>query len=117
MNETAVRFDVLFDADAYRLSGKCPWTFFAYPTSLAIENGLPPDNEATQLLVHLQNLEIDVAIWINGIVEDTTYFACREEDMGKVNEVLRDLEDVGRIEKGFCAKRSEWLFSRLPNGK
>ncbi len=43
MSSVAIRFNLLFDADADYQSGNCPWTFFAYPTSLAVERGLPPD--------------------------------------------------------------------------
>jgi hypothetical protein len=111
-----IRFDLLFDADEYHRSGFCPWTFFAYPTSLADENGLPPDKEACRLLACLQARGIDVALWINGIVADTTYFACRKEDLQRLQNAIRELEDSGDIEKGFCtagAKRL-WAASELP---
>ena len=111
MTRIPIKFDMLFDADEYHRSGICPWTFFAYPTSLADEQGLPPDNEACDFLGCLQERGIDVAIWVNGIAEDTTYFACRKEDIQKLNDAIQELEDCGAIEKGFCNERSERLFA------
>lgn len=116
MNLQAIKFDLLFDANEYRRSGVCPWTFFAYPTSGAVERGLPPDVEACELLGHLQSRDIDVAIWVNGIAEDTTYFACRKEDIQRLHSVLQELEDKGIIEKDFCRKRSDRLFTNLGTG-
>lgn len=116
MNPHAIRFDLLFDADDYYRSGMCPWTFFAYPTSLAVERWLPPDNDACELLGHVQNHEIDVAIWVNGIAENTTYFACRKEDIQRVHDLLQKLEDTGMIERDFCIKRSERLFAKIAKG-
>lgn len=111
MNPDAIRFDLLFDADEYSRSGACPWTFFAYPTSLAVERGLPPDNEACELLSHLQERKIDVSIWVNGIADNATYFACRKEDIQRLHDALQELENAGMIEKDFCSKRSERLFA------
>jgi len=116
MNPNSIRFDLLFDADEYRRSGFCPWTFFAYPTSIADEYGLPPDHDACNFLACLQERGIDVAIWVNGIAGDTTYFACRKDDIQRLNATLAELEDSGLIEKGFCGKRSERLFALLENG-
>ena len=113
MNTHGIRFDLLFDAVEYHRAGKCPWTFFAYPTSLAVERRLPPDHEACGLLGHLQNRKLDVAIWKSGIVENTTYFVCRKEDIQRLHSVLQELEDAGMIERDFCSKRSERLFAKL----
>lgn len=107
-----IRFDLLFDADKYFRSGVCPWTFFAYPTSIALERGLPPDSDACRLLAHIQSFGIAVAIWINGIGENTTYFACRKEDRERLNDTLQDLEASGVIEKGFLGDRSDRLFEK-----
>ncbi len=65
-----VDFGKLFDADAYWRAGHCPWTFFAYPTSLADEQGLPPDVDAKGLLADLQRRGLQVGIWTNGIAEN-----------------------------------------------
>jgi hypothetical protein len=113
MKSSRIQFDLLFDADEYVQSGFFPWTFFAYPTSLASEQGLPPDNAACQMLAHLQDLGIDVAIWVDGIAEDTTYFACRREDIQRVNNAVQELETAGLLEKDFCATRSKRLFAAL----
>jgi hypothetical protein len=111
MNPNSIRFDLLFNADEYHRSGFCPWTFFAYPTSMADEHGLPPDDDACDFLARLQERGIDVAIWVNGIAEDTTYFACRKDDIQKLHDVIQELEESGEIEKGFCNQRTERLFA------
>lgn len=111
MNPHTINFDLLFDADEYHRSGYCPWTFFAYPTSLAVEHGLPPDADACEFLALLQNCGIDVAIWINGIADDTTYFACRKEDIQRLHDTIQEFEDSGLIVKGFCNDRTERLFA------
>jgi len=116
MNPESIKFELLFDADEYHQSGFCPWTFFAYPTSLAVERGLPPDTEACELLALIQNRKIDVAIWKNAIADDTTYFACRQEDIQRLRDAIQELEDSGLIENDFCSKRSERLFAALANG-
>jgi aspartokinase len=116
MNPDSINFDMLFDADEYHRSGFCPWTFFAYPTSLADERGLPPDDDACTLLARLQRHGIDVAIWVNGIADDTTYFACRKEDIQRLHETLQELEASGVIEADFLTRRSECLFATLAEG-
>ncbi len=109
MNPDLIKFDLLFDADEYLRSGFCPWTFFAYPTSVADEQGLPPDKDACVFLARVQARGISVAIWVNGIAQDTTYFACRKDDIQKLNDLIQELEDTGDIEKGFCNQRTERL--------
>ena len=116
MSNDFINFDLLFDADEYRRSGECPWTFFAYPTSLARSDGLPPDDEACKFLCAVQTRGIDVAIWVNGIAENTTYFACKRDDIQRLNDVMADLENGERFGDSFCAKRTEELFARLENG-
>jgi len=110
-------FESLFNAGEYYRSGRCPWTFFAYPTKLADDRGLPPDDEACGLLTLLQRRGIDVAVWTNGIVNDTTYFACRQEDVHRLQDALRQLETRGIIESDFCLARSERLFSQIAKGE
>jgi FMN phosphatase YigB (HAD superfamily) len=100
-----------FDADAYWRAGNCPWTFFAYPTSLADDHGLPPDEDAKRLLVELRIRGIRVGIWANGIANDTTYFACPKEEIQRLHDALVVLEADGSFEKGFCCKRTDYLFS------
>ncbi|MCU0717500.1 MAG: hypothetical protein MUC83_08120 [Pirellula sp.] len=113
MNAFPIRFDILFNADEYFRSGHCPWTFFAYPTSLGDDRGLPPDDEACELLARLQQHGINVSIWSNGIAKNTTYFACRREDSHRLNEVVTELETRGIIERDFCSKRTERLFAQV----
>ena len=113
MNAGSIRFDKLFDADEYYRTGRCPWTFFAYPTALADDRGLPPDTEACELVVLLQESGIDVAIWVNGIANDLTYFACRKEDTYRLNDALQQLESQGTIEKDFCLIRTERLIAQI----
>lgn len=113
MSTNSVNIDALFDADEYRQSGHCPWTFFAYPTTLADDHGLPPDEDACRFLGEVQARGIDVAIWVNGIAENTTYFACRKDDIERLNDALKELETAEAFGQDFCAKRSEELFALL----
>jgi len=110
MDTGSIQFGLLFDADEYRRAGHCPWTFFAYPSSLGDDRGLPPDADACRLLGELQGRGIAVSIWINGIGNGTTYFACRKGDIQLLNDTLSDLESRGLFEKDFFRKRSEQLF-------
>jgi hypothetical protein len=100
-----------FDANEYYKSGNCPWTFFAFPRGLADAAGFPPDDDAKRLFLKLQGLNVPVGIWTNSPVEDTVYFACPKEAIGRLNDALRAMEAQGEFEEGFCAKRSEYLFS------
>ena len=112
MSVNSVDFDALFDADEYHRSGHCPWTFFAYPTTLAVERGLPPDNDACRLFAEVQARGIPVAIWVNAIAENTTYFACKRDDIERLNDLIIELEST-KFGMNFCAERSEALFARL----
>jgi len=103
--------EATFDAEAYWRAGHCPWTFFAYPSRLADDHGLPPDEDAKRLLVELRTRGIQVGILANGIANDTTYFACPKEEIQRLHDALADLEANGSFETGFCTKRSEYLFS------
>src|SRR5262249_22815004 len=102
-----------FDADEYYRGGKCPWTFFAFPRAFADTAGFPPDDEAKRLFVALQGQGIPVGTWVNSPVEDTVYFACPKEAIGRLNDALSALEKQGEFEEGFGAKRTEYLFSLL----
>ena len=117
MNSDSIRFELLFDAEEDYRSGNCPWTFFAYPTSLADEHGLPPDPAACELLSQVQERGIDVAIWVSEIAENTTYFACLIEDRQRLHDLLDELESSAKIERNFCRTRSERLFAKLAVGK
>lgn len=100
-----------FDADAYYRAGHCPWTFFAFPRALADAAGLPPDDDAKRLLAALQSQGLPVGTWVNGIREDTAWFACPKEAIERVGEAITALEDRGEFERGFCLRRTEYLFS------
>jgi hypothetical protein len=112
----SVNIDELFDADGYWRAGNCPWTIVAYPTSLADEHGLPPDDDAKRLFAELQTRGIQVGIWADAIRENTTYFACPKEDIQRLYETLKELEEHGALENGFCGKRSEYLLSLVGSG-
>jgi hypothetical protein len=113
MTSDAIQFDNLLDVDAYSRSGRCPWTFFAFPTAMADDHGLPPDKEACGLLAHLQRLGLEVGVWVNGIRNGTNYFACRKEDMHILHEALQHLESQGIIERDFCRIHTERLYAQI----
>ncbi|MCP4082961.1 MAG: hypothetical protein GY743_22275 [Planctomycetaceae bacterium] len=115
MNTNPVKIDLLFDADEYRRTGVFPWTFFAYPTSLSIDHGLPPDADACRYLAEIQSRGIDVAVWADGIAKNTTYFACRRDDIQRLTNVVNSLETNEMFGENFAAIRSEELFALLEN--
>ncbi len=113
MNPSPIDFDLLFDADEYLRTVYSPWTFFAYPTSLAVENGLPPDEPACQILGEVQSRGIEVAIWINGIGNDTNYFCCKKRDIRHLMNVLAELQTSDRFGENYLSKRCDELFGLL----
>ncbi len=113
MESNPIRFDMLFDADEYHRSGKSPWTFFAYPTSLSVERDLPPDADACNLLATLQNREICVAVWVSLISVNTTFFACIMEDIPRVKNALKEIEVCGLSGMDFFSDRSKKLFETI----
>ena len=116
MDSESIQFELLFDAETYHRSGKCPWTFFAYPTSLATDRDLPPDEDACHLLAMLQKRGIRVAVWVSSISEDTTFFACRMEDRQKLDAALNEIDVRGINGKDFCISKSEKLFASIVKG-
>lgn len=103
----------LFDADSYYRSGKCPWTFFAYPTTLADSRGLPPDEDVRQLLGELQFRGITIGVWMDPVANGTTYLACPKHEREQLGLVLRALEQQGLMENEFLTQRCERLFSSV----
>ena len=45
-----------------------------------------------------------------------TYFACRKDDIERLNDALEELENADSFGENFCAKRSEELFALLEPG-
>jgi hypothetical protein len=74
---------------------------------------LPPDDDAKRLLAALRDRGIPVSTWVNTPVEDTAYFACPKDAIERVVDAVRAMETQGEFEEGFCAKRTESLFSLL----
>ena len=116
MDQYSIQFERLFDADALNASGQCPWTFFAYPKSLALPNGLPPDAEVCELFGEIQSRGINVAIWVSGISENTIHFACRYEDRHRLQEIINDLESAPRFRENSLAERCEAMFAKADCG-
>jgi len=113
MRSNSIDFDLLFDADEYFRTEYSPWTFFAYPTSLAVEKGLPPDEPACQMLGEIQSRGIEVAIWINGIGNDTNYFCYKKHDIHRLMDALSELEASDRFGENYLSKRCDELFELL----
>ncbi|MBL8814574.1 MAG: hypothetical protein JNL58_00995 [Planctomyces sp.] len=107
----SVNIGALFDADALHDSGECPWTIFAYPTDIADSRGLAPDDDAQMLLAELQSRGISMSLWVNGITENTTFFACRYVDRDRVNAIVNELENLGILDENFLSTRSDYVFS------
>ncbi len=104
-----------FDPAAYYKAGHMPWTFFAYPRSLADKDGMPPDNDAKRLLNILRCRGLEVGVWVETPVPGTSYFACPKDEIERLHRTLTALEAEGQFEQGFCSKRTDYLFSVEPN--
>ena len=100
-----------FDADEYAKSGRCPWTFFAFPRSLANEDGLPRDTDAQRLLAAVQDLGVPAAVWVSSVTPGTVYYACPHECRAALDDAPMSLAAQGRWEPGFLSKWSERLFA------
>lgn len=117
MNSKSIGFDFLFNADGYYRQGHCPWTYYSCSSGKADEHGLPQDNDAFDLLGRIEELgvDVDVAVWINGIAEDMTYVVCRDDDIQRLKDVFKALEDSGEVEKRYCNQRTGRLFATSEN--
>ncbi len=99
-----------FDADAYATSGRCPWTFFAFPRSLADQDGLPRDPDARGLLAAVRDLGVPAAVWVSAATPGTVYYACPYESRDALDNALLTLAKQGRWESGSVSQLSERLF-------
>jgi hypothetical protein len=83
---------IFWDANAYWSSGEgCPWTFFAYSRKLADADGLPPDEQACQILALLHSRGLRVGPFTNSPVERVAYLACHKDDIASVTALIREL--------------------------
>src|SRR5690348_17212365 len=89
----AVDISALWDVDAHhRAGGKLPWSFFAYPKTLADEQGLPPDAEAVRYLWALHRAGVRVGIDKSPYMPDDIFFACPIEESQRLQAAIEDLE-------------------------
>jgi hypothetical protein len=113
-----INIDDLWNADAYRLAGDCPWTIFAYPASLADAQRLPRDEDAKRFLAELHGRGLRVGIWVHPGTADTIYFACPYEERERVHNAIEELERQGTFPRvlpaGIPNTCSRWLL-RAPN--
>jgi hypothetical protein len=100
-----------FDADAYAESGRCPWTFFAFPRSLADQDGLPRDPDARSLLAAIRDLGVPASAWVNAATPGTIYYACPYESRDALDDALLTLAAKGRWGAGSLSQLSERLFA------
>ncbi|MFM2096835.1 MAG: hypothetical protein RIS70_3959 [Planctomycetota bacterium] len=100
-----------FDADAYAASGRCPWTFFAFPRSLADQDGLPRDPDARSLLAAIRDLGVPASAWVNAATPGTVYYACPYESRDALDDALLTLAARWRWGAGSLSQLSERLFA------
>ena len=101
---------VHFDPEAYAKSDRCPWTFFAFPRSLADQDGLPRDPDARGLLGAVRDLGVPAAVWVNAATPSTVYYACPYESRDALDDALVTLAAQGSWESGSISQLSERLF-------
>ena len=101
-----MRSKQVFDPDHDYEAGVCPWTFFAFPASLARKDGLPLDDRVVQRIQELQQRGIHVGLWRNSPVQGTHYLACPVEQKDLLDLVLNELERLGldglKFLQGHC---------------
>ncbi|MDB4357042.1 hypothetical protein N9Z11_00095 [Mariniblastus sp.] len=56
-----------------------------------------------------------IAIWVNGIADNTMCFAYKRADIVRTNDLVTELEAT-TLGKNFCEKWSEAFFVRLAHG-
>ena len=59
----------------------------------------------------IQRHGIDVAVWVNGVAEETNYFAVRQQDVHRLGKVMAELETAERFGVKFSSRRTEELFA------
>jgi len=102
--------DKLWNAAAYRESGRSPWTIFAYPASLADDWLLPRDEESLRYLAALLAAGAPVGLW-HFPENQTVYLACPFEEKERVQEIVAALEIKGEFPVGFARDHCNRLFS------
>src|SRR5687767_4414886 len=106
MDAKALNLTQLWNAEAYWISGRCPWTIFAYPASLADEQLLPRDEESVRYLSALIAAGAQVGIW-HFSANQTVYFACPYEEKERVGSIVNELEREGAFPRDFARDRCE----------
>lgn len=101
----------VFDVAAYQASGRCPWTFFAFPRELAGPDGMPADPSVRELFKIVQEHGIPAAVWSDPRMPETVYFACPNESRNALDDLMKVLEQQGRFPRGFLPGRCEQLHS------
>ena len=110
MTDHRLEIDNRFDADEYFRSGRHPWTFFAFPTAIADELGLPPNPTARRVLA-LVSQRLPIALWRHPNEPSVTYFASRSEDRILLHEVLDELVATGVMDDRYLERLANELFA------
>jgi hypothetical protein len=113
VTEHILKRDDFFDPEAYWQSGNVPWSFFAFPTCMADEDGLPPDDDARAFLAMLQSAGIHVGVWANTPSQNgLSLFVCPKDDIELFHRVTEHLQFAGASATAFCIQRSQDLIER-----
>lgn len=111
MNEPPIDIDALYNIDFHYAEIGPAFSFLSYPTSLADEFGLPPDDHAIRLLQILVDDGISAGIWTNSPVNGVTFFACPSEESQELFATVQRLEEQGIIVPDFLRIRTNFLMS------
>lgn len=115
MNEPPIDIDALYNIDFHYAEIGPAFSFFTYPTSLADEFDLPPDDHAIRLLQMLVDNGISAGIWTNSPVNGVMFFACLPDDVCKLFATLQRLEEQGVIVPDFLGIKTRFLMSLAGN--
>lgn len=104
-----IDLNALIDLDSLYANGACHWTFFAFPTSMVNEHGVPSDIDAQRYIA----AGVPVGIWRNTPVDGTAYAAVTRETIPQLHLAI---ESLTQFHDSFAAELSERLFHESSAG-
>jgi hypothetical protein len=107
-----IDLDQLFDPQPLYERGECPYSFFAFPLSIANQHGVPNDQQAQEYIAAVQADGVPVGIWLATPVEGTAYAVVRPGDIELLHRTIEQLADTRRFSNTFAAELCEKLFQQ-----
>jgi hypothetical protein len=109
MSTGPIRLEELIDAQALLARGEHPWSFLAFPPSLANEDGVPADAEAQEYIGAVQSEGVPVGVWVNTPTTDAYAFV-GPTHIHALHDVLKSFRESGRFPEDYAKKLSDRLL-------